>query len=780
MRTLNSQILGLLFATVFVTSAAILAIFWTNTSSYTQSQVSANLTVATDSFKQLLFSREDQLITSAELLTSDYGFKQAVASRDMATIGSVLYNHGDRVKADLMFLTDLAGTLVASTNVRLRVREPFPHPELIEAAAREGGALSFVRVGDDLYQIVVVTVNAPTPIAFTGVGFRLDQDVANELKALANVEVTFVINGQTNVKTITTLGSEATARIAMGSGDELRGLMALAPTAESSYVTSSVELEGAEQNLGSAYLSVDTSPYIEEFISLRTEILLISLIAIIVSVLLATGFSRNMSQPLAELARIASRIARGEYLSNKAPRRGAEEIQSLFSAVEQMGEDIQRREARITYQAEHDQLTELLNRNTFTEKLDAKLDSRVSMVLACLNIRQFKVINDSFGHEVGDKTLKVIANRLMETHYDDLVGRFGGDEFILAAPIPKGQTADSVVGGLIERLQQPIVISELELSVSFACGYVVYPDDGDNGAALLRRATIALDKARDEQKILRPYGEGEDESHRRSLKLVRDLRTALSNDDGQLFMVYQPKLHLATGRVDKAEALIRWIHPDDGFISPEVFIALAENSSLIKDLTDWVVLQVVRDRARLKSHSPDLQIAINVSAQDLERVDLLSKTLALLQENGLDERCLCFEMTERDMMQDADKVITLMNRFREAGFDLSIDDYGIGQSSLSKLKLMPVNEVKIDKLFVTHIDESKEDRAIAQSTINLGHEFGFRIIAEGVESAKATDVLDALGCDYIQGYHLCRPIKCDELISWLSEFSSQQFRAAAS
>ena len=783
MNSLRAQILLLLVAAVFITAASILAAFWINTSLYTRSQLERSIGVATNSFTQLMVSREDQLINSAELLTSDFGFKQAVASQDMATIGSALFNHGDRVKADLMFLTDLNGRLEASTESALPVREPFPHQQLIQAAAKQGGALSFVRVGDDLYQIVVVTVNAPIPIAFTGVGFKLDLDVALELKALTGVEVTFVINGRDQVREVSTLRDRSQIAQAISAGDSLDNSFLMPYADIESYVSTSMKLGGAEEDLGFVYLSVPIAPYLEEFRALRNEILFISAIAIFIAFLLSTLFTRNVTGPLAQLARIAADIARGDYRRAEKPK-ATSEIDSLFDAFNQMGTDIKQREEHILYQATHDQLTGLLNRASLSERLAKWLqenlksnspcspsDSPSVRALVCLNIKGFKGVNDSFGPGIGDKCLEAVAGRLADAQQDgDVVGRYGGDEFVIATSVGESSSIDSLLEGLLDRLEQVMKIDALALHLHFSVGYALSPEDGEGADDLLRRATIALDKARHEQVTQRRYVHGEDEEHIRSLKLIRDLRNAIEVDDGQLFMSYQPKMSLVDGTISKAEALIRWIHPEDGFISPELFIALAEQASLIVVQTNWVVEQVISNRLSWQEDYPGMQVAINVSAQDLESENLLPDTIKLLEAKGLTRNMLCFEMTERDMMRDAEKAIGLMLNFREAGFDLSVDDYGIGQSSLSKLKQMPVDEIKIDKLFITHLESSADDQLIARSTIKLGHDFGLRVIAEGVESLEATELLKEMGCDYIQGYHLARPMKSSELLVWLASY----------
>ena len=768
--TLRLQILSLLSVTILITAISIVAAAWYNTAQYARTQIDTTIQTATDTFKQQLRSREDQLINSAELLTSDFGFKQAVATQDTPTINSALFNHGDRVKADLMFLTNLDGQLQASTHSALQVRQPFPHIDLIEAAAYQGGALSFVRVGDTLYQLVIVTVVAPVPIGFSGVGFSLDQDIAEELKRLANIEVTFVTSTRTGKRVTSTLPVDQ-VEMARSAPSSLDSLFSVPFLDNNPFITSQVELKGADPDLGTAYLSVPVAPYLQDFQRLLYEILAITLGALMLSSLLSLTITRGMTRPLHQLAGIAGRISKGDYQSVAVPAKGSREILQLFNAVSTMGRDIKEREEHIAFQAEHDNLTRLYNRMTFVRELSPWLANQSEQaVVVCINIRGFRAINDSFGPVTGDHVLQTVAKRLeASAGVQGLLGRYGGDEFVAALPLSEMSAARQSIQDLITPLEEPVKQDELELNLAFTVGFALYPVDGTVSDQLVRRATIALDSARTDGATVRQYVDGEEEAQGHKLKLTRDLRAAIEADDGQLFMNYQPKMRLSDNHVDKMEALIRWIHPEEGFISPELFIALAEQSNLIMRLTDWVVSRVIRDRTRWQELHPDLQIAINVSAQDLERDDLLDATLAQLKDHGLGVRALCFEMTERDMMQDSEKAFGIMQAYREAGFDLSVDDYGIGQSSLSKLKQMPVNEIKIDKLFVMHLDESEDDQTIVASTIKLGHDFNLRVIAEGVETAGAVDMLRQMGCDYIQGYHLSRPMKAEDADEWLAE-----------
>jgi predicted signal transduction protein with EAL and GGDEF domain len=375
----------------------------------------------------------------------------------------------------------------------------------------------------------------------------------------------------------------------------------------------------------------------------------------------------------------------------------------------------------------------------------------------------------------GDQCLKLVAKRLQgAAGSEQLAARSGADEFFLALPLAANSDVEAMFATVIEEIGRNYVFDGLNLSLQFNIGVVVYPAHGVDAAHLLRRSTIALDHARSEHKGLCVYQDGEEEALQDKLTLLEDLKNAFEINDGQLRMNYQPKQHLASGKIDKCEALIRWIHPQRGFVSPEMFVALAEQSGLINTLTDWVVEAVINDIHELARHNVTMHVAINISAHDLERTDLIDKINVLLKAKNISPTSIILELTERDMMNDVDKAMLLMQKYKQQGFQLSVDDYGIGQSSLSKLKQMPVDEIKIDRSFVMQLNESESDKIIVKSTIELGHNFQLRVIAEGVENEQSMELLRDMGCDYMQGYYLARPMPLEDLIPWMAGNNQQQ------
>lgn len=771
MSSLRSQILLLSLGIVLMTSATILVAFWFNTQQYSRDQVDEMMANATATFRQLLASREEQLINSAQLLTSDFGFKQAVASRDNPTIASVLNNHSARVEADLMFMTDLSGVVQASTHSGLETDAPFPYDALIKTAAVGGGTVSFIRLNKELFQIVIIPVRAPVPIAFTGIGFKLDIEIAEELKALTNIEVSFLIDESEEDGVVSTLkGRELEAGLA--ATQDISRSFGLFLSSESSYISHYVDLEAEDTNLVPAVLSINLYDASTGFRQFRNEILLISVGIFVLATLGALLLAGTMSRPLQKLAGVAEQISEGQYALELDDKGATAEVQSLYTAFSDMSDRIRDREQRIRYQAEHDSLTDLYNRETLLEKLAESLNSDPTSVLTVvsLKIQNYRSIDDSFGPDVSDGVLVSVTKR-MQGHKRSVHGRVGSDEFVSVLIVNRGEE-EQIVQSYLAYIGKNIAINDFVFDLQLSAGYVCFPDQAGTAEALLRRATIAMEKAIRGQVPLCAYQDGDDEEHLKRIKTIADLRAALGADEG-LSMHYQPKLNLSNNQIEKMEALIRWIHPEDGFISPEYFIALAEQSSMINQITDWVIKTVINQIAEWQPKFPNLQVAINISARDLEREELLDYTLELLKEKQLPTSLVCFEMTERDMMSNAEKIEEQMHKLNAAGFELSIDDYGIGESSLSRLRQMPLRELKIDRAFITHLDTSEADQIIVRSTIELAHSFGLRVIAEGVETSESQAMLKELKCDYSQGYFLSRPLPAHDVDGWMAEYSER-------
>jgi diguanylate cyclase (GGDEF)-like protein len=775
--TLGSRILILSIAAVLAVSLTVLITMWVTMVRHAQQKSTEDIDRAKSVLTQVLQQRSKQLLASAEVLTGDFGFKQAVATHDTATIASALDNHGARIEADLMLLLNLQGTVTASSKqAQLPDAKIFAAANWLDSALKQGVAVSYANIQQAVYQIILLPIKAPRPIALAAVGFKIDSKFTDQLYKMTGTHVSLVAVSAGQRQVLATTLPAAQLEMALNAPAEIDSHLSYSTFDKQPFLTRSLTISEDGGSRVDILLSVDLLATFAQYDLLRETLLWVNLITLLLSVLGAIFVARSLSTPLAKLERAVKKVAKGQQ--DKLPEIGSStrEIKSLFLAFDSMQTDLRTREDKIIYQANHDHLTKLYNRKHFIQGVDSYIKRTTeSLAIANINIKAFKRINDTFGPMTGDQCLKLVAKRLQGVAGNEqLAARSGADEFFLALPLPADTDIEDLFAVVVDQIGRNYVFDGLNLSLQFNIGVVVYPAHGVDAAHLLRRSTIALDHARSENQGLCVYQDGEEEALQDKLTLLEDLKNAFAVNNGQLRMNYQPKQHLSTGKIDKCEALIRWIHPQRGFVSPELFVALAEQSGLINTLTDWVVEAVINDIYELSRHDVTMHVAINISAQDLERTDLIDKIDVLLKVKNISPTNIILELTERDMMNDVDKAMLLMQKYKQQGFQLSVDDYGIGQSSLSKLKQMPVDEIKIDKSFVMQLNESESDKIIVKSTIELGHNFQLRVIAEGVENEQSMELLREMGCDYMQGYYLARPMPLEDLIQWMAEKNQQQ------
>lgn len=777
-KNLRQHLLRLISGTLLVLVAAIMVAVWLATNTFVREKVQQDLKVGREVLQQLLQTRQQLLLGSAEVLTADFGFKQAVASQDSATIESALLNHGARINADLMALVSLQGFTVASSSAALQVQQRFPNTTVLDQALLDGNQTAFIALEQDLYQIMVIPVRIPIPVGIAVIGFRLNQALADEMKQLTSLDVSFVSeqNGAAPLTISTLPPDQQMQALQQQTADSTLRLPFLD---KAPYRTEALPLTGA--NPVTIYLSASLASAYGGFDVLQLEILTIAIIALCATLIAGMVFSRKLTDPLQALANLADDIATGYYRRIDTVDRNVTEIGQLLSAFNRMQEDLSEREARITHNARHDSLTGLVNRERAIELIDIAIQKQLqpSLQIIVLNVSGFRVVNDSFGHWVGDQCLRMISERLLHIAHDfQLTARLVGDEFLLVLPAP--EHCDITPDQVQQMLKAPYAVQDLDVTLDFVLGVALWPADANSAADLIQKASIALDMARRSHLAVAHYERKVEEMHRQRLTLLADLKQALAADDGQLRMYYQPKVCARTLNTNRFEALIRWIHPQQGFIPPDKFIPLAEQAGLINNLTDWIVEAVIKQISLWQQQSFQAQVAVNLSAQDLSRTNLLDHINRLLQLYGVTPDAVSFEITESEVMRDADKAIALLNTFRTQGFKLAIDDFGTGYSSLSQLKNMPVTELKIDRSFVMQLDKMEDDQIIVRSTIDLAHSFELEIVAEGVENAIALNLLQQWGVDWVQGYHFSRPLPAADVLPWVQSFSQQVVQAQSS
>jgi diguanylate cyclase (GGDEF)-like protein len=434
------------------------------------------------------------------------------------------------------------------------------------------------------------------------------------------------------------------------------------------------------------------------------------------------------------------------------------------------------------YQSLHDTLTGLGNRDLFVARTDDALrESRSggwSVAVMLMDLNRFKDVNDTLGHHHGDLLLQQVARRIGTVLPEPgMIARLGGDEFVVLMPQIRNQgQAEEIALGIQAALQQPFMVDRMQLAVTAAIGIAVAPEHGTEVSALLQHADIAMYNAKENgDGGVEVYDSDHNRHSTRRLALAAELQTAISN--GELEVFYQPKAELATGVLAGVEALVRWEHPKHGPIPPDEFVPLAEGTGQMRAMTALVLDRVLGQVAAWREVGIEMAVSVNLSVRSLIDLDFAGQLDALCGAHGVEPNVLLLEITETQMMADPARTIRMLERLASLGIELSVDDFGTGYSSLSYLQRLPVHEIKVDKSFVLSMTADDANTKIVRSIVDLGHNLGLRVVAEGVEDRITWEALAALGCDIAQGFYLSRPLPGPQLTAWLRTQSMPNVRA---
>jgi len=500
------------------------------------------------------------------------------------------------------------------------------------------------------------------------------------------------------------------------------------------------------------------------------------LLASIITIITVFIFSKRMMRPLEDLELAISNLSQGNLdVSVKIPK--YTELSSLSTAFNLMALKLKDKTHQLEHNAHYDELTKLPNRKLLYKTLEERFIQAQSknhcFALLLLDLDRFKEINDSLGHNYGDILLKQLGSRLSSLmHHDDLVARLGGDEFALVL-----QTTDTpekaidVAKKVKVEIQRQFKLDGIRLSIDGSIGISMYPNDGENVSILMRHADVAMYQAKKGNLGFSVYNADDDINSPERFALINDLPKAIQ--ENQLILHYQPKISIRDRKVIGLEALVRWNHPEHGIIPPDHFIPIVELGESIISLTDWVINQALKDSKQWHKQGFPFTIAVNISALNIQDNEFLNKLNLLLSKHDFDAKYLHLELTESVIMADTVKSYSTIESIHEQGLSISIDDYGTGYSSLAYLKNLSVDELKIDQSFVKDVDFDENDAIIVRSTIDMSHNLGLHVTAEGVETLGALEILDMLDCEYAQGFYISPPLPCDQILPWLEIWNNK-------
>lgn len=716
--------------------AAILLLAGNGIARFGEDSASRDLAANARVFDEIIGLRAQQMRSSADILSRDFGFREAVATGDQPTIESALVSLRERSRSDAAFVVGLDGALVGSSDAAL------PPADDLWDALDGGRDHGMIRIGDKLALAAASPIQVPDTIGWLIVAQPLDGVEMGRLSKLAavDIEARVLLASQLPAKL-----ADAPSGEVMESGNEERILH---------HVTALPTLQdGISPRL---VLDHSLSKAMDEYSGLQWLLAALAAAGLTLVIVLSWRIARTITRPLSALDKATRLLGEGKTASVEVT--SDDEIGRLGASFNTMVAAIEERERQITHVALHDGLTNLPNRKFFVEQLDHALARRrddARLMVVYVDLDDFKVVNDTLGHPAGDALLRNVATHLQGVLGDAIVARLGGDEFaILLSDLSAGENLAALADKLQSCFGRPILIDGQQADASASMGIAVAPHDGVDGTTLMKNADLALYRAKRDGKATYHFFEqslDEQARHRRQMEL--DLRLAIR--DGGFELYFQPLYSMHEERLMAFEALIRWPHPEVGMISPVEFIPLAEETGLIVQIGEWVIREACRQAA---TWDGELSVAVNISPKQFVAPGLANIVLSALASSGLPANRLELEITESIFIANVEKTLETLHSLRALGVRIALDDFGTGYSSLSYLRSFPFDKLKIDQSFVRDLTQGGNANAVIRAITTLADALGMETLAEGVEDESQAAILRQEGCHQIQGYLLSRPI----------------------
>jgi diguanylate cyclase (GGDEF)-like protein len=741
--------------------------------------VAKELVVGEKVFLNLLESNNENILNGAKILASDYGFREAIASNDQETILSALNNFQSRIHADIAIFQGVDNG-ITTVSGDLTEQDAIPAvQQLIKNYASSSQKIQFEIFNDMPYQLVAVPIKAPIIIGWMIVGFEIDDVLAQKINQLSGLQVTFVqhVKDKAWISNASTLGA-----------DDQRVVQHYF-LKESKYVAKDLEMDmrgelfetkflilhddGDDQLL--AVLQRSITAEISQYDALKYSLFILIVVGLGIFSVAIIYVSNYIASPIAKLSENAKQLEYGNYQEAITSER-EDEIGELSKSFNAMREAIATREEKVKRLAFWDETTGLPNRVAFIQQLDTSINmhrnQNAPLSVLVLNLNRFKEVNKILGRDMGDVLLSEVAKRIKAVvRNNDLVARLGADDFGVLLTTTSAKQALLVADKLHTLLETALNVRDQRIDVSAGMGIAAFPQHGESDEALLHNAETALSISKQRHAGVVVYDQQFDVGAQENLTMATDLKSAIQANQLRLYL--QPKINMRTKEAYAAEALVRWLHPDKGFIFPDQFIPFAEQTGLIQGITLWVLEEACRVHVALKNEGVALTIAVNISTRDLIGSDFPEKIADIFEKHGVTYDAISLEITESSIMDDPVRAEATLHRLAKMGLKIAIDDFGTGYSSLGYLKRLPVQELKIDKSFVMNMANSENDTIIVRSTVDLGHNLNLKVVAEGIENIEVWNLLVNMGCDYGQGYMMGKPMPENDFKEWLKRWEIQ-------
>ncbi len=766
--SLATRIVWVVLLLLLVVQAAGFSVVRATVERQARSEIASNLQVGERVWRRLLDQNAQRLREASVVLAADFGFRSAIATGDRETIASALENSGGRIGAGVTALFDPGLLLVSAGGSD---SADTINSELLQGVAAglsqndSNGRIALIN--GEPYQFVMVPVRAPRTVGYVLMGFPLTQALVEDLLRLSSVHAAVFATGQHSDRqvSVSTLGQHEA--VLLEAATALREEVTLGGDLFAARYMQLDSVGGEVKTLLLRSMTDATAPFLE----LQWRLGLITVAGLLLFGLGSYMAARRVTQPLQDLTRATESLKQGEFDVDVAGMERGDEVGQLARGFDQMRTSIAAQREEILRLAYWDRLTGLPNRESFRSHLSAAIDGSKSvpkpLVVITLNLDRFKHVNDVLGYAFGDELLKAVASRLKDQvqREGDLVARLGGDEFAILLTRTDAQGALQLTQRITRAFEVPLAFENQTVDISASMGMACWPDHAEGPDELMSRSEIAMHAAKNKTAGVLLYSPALDSASSQNLSLLTDLRQALQQGELRLFL--QPKLDTHTGRVVAAEALVRWQHPERGLVPPMQFIPFAEQTGFVRQLTLWMFGEASRIWGSLQPQDgTHLRIAINLSTRDLLDLEFPARLQTIMASHGVAASAFCLEITESAIMDDPQRAESTLNKLADAGFKLSIDDFGTGYSSLAYLKRLPVSELKIDKSFVMGMEQDENDAKIVRSTVDLAHNLGLTVVAEGVESLDILQRLRELECDEAQGYFISKPMPSEQFAAW--------------
>jgi diguanylate cyclase len=720
--------------------------------------------------RRLLADRGARLQQDVRVLVSDFAFRKTVGAGDPATTQSVLDNHGARVHADAGIVLSDTRQIVASFGLPTTL-SPQTIAQLKQTIEKKEDHSWIMPIGGKLMQFAVAPILSPDPVGWAAFGFVIDENVSGDLKQLTGLEISFLTQETGKPYEIAASSLTAAQR-----SDLLRAIVAQPrvpkqlPEIDISgqrHASSAIILDEAAQYHSAVLVQKSVEESVAPFKKISNILTIVSIVGALGGALSGVWVSRAITNPIEVLTEATNRIRQGER-SVAVPSHLTGEIGQLAKGFQKMSDEIDKREAEISRLAFIDPLTQLANRTGILRAASQALVSRTDtmcVAIAALDIARLQHINDGLGYSVGDSVILAVAQRLAAAaRPEERVGRTEGDGFAWLIYERNAEAVESRLRSFMESFAaDAITVEGQTIDVQLHVGWAVSRNEQDDSNALFRCAEIACDVANAKQVSPVRYDASMSVESAPMLGLLSELRRALAQDE--FILVYQPKLTL-DGCPASVEALVRWNHPQKGMLGPNTFIEFAERTGNVRGITRNVVLQALKQSRRWIEAGLEIAIAINISARDLQDDSFPAFVRAAIEQENSAPELLKFEITERALLDNFAAAERALEQFKRMGIAVSLDDYGTGYATLTHLSRLAVSELKIDRSFVSNLSPDSRNFAIVRTTVELGHQLGMRVVAEGVETTEEWNAIRKTNCDEVQGYLFAKPMPASALPEW--------------